>query len=108
MVTNASIAESVIETQVGLAVITSDTPVDLADNCFATTRRVTSVSVMIPARPPWALTIRAASPLLVASVCVTASTLCDASINMGFFGRSFETGLSSFLRDIFADLTEAL
>lgn len=108
MVTSASIAESDMATQVGSAVMTFATEVADAGNCLATTRRVISVSVMIPARLPLAFTIKAASPLLLARVCETKSTLSEVPIRIGFFGRSFETGLSSFFREIFADLTDAL
>ena len=68
MVTKASVAGSDIDTQDGFGVITSDTRVDDAGSCLATTRRVTSVSVMIPARPPLSSVMIAASPRLLASI----------------------------------------
>ena len=90
----ASVAGSDIDTQDGFAVITSDTRVDDAGSCLATTRRVTSVSVMIPARPPLLSVIIAASPRLLANNWVTANTVLSEWAITGAFGRSFDTGRS--------------
>eukprot|EP00533_Pseudo-nitzschia_delicatissima_P006572 CAMPEP_0116096646 /NCGR_PEP_ID=MMETSP0327-20121206/10287_1 /TAXON_ID=44447 /ORGANISM="Pseudo-nitzschia delicatissima, Strain B596" /LENGTH=63 /DNA_ID=CAMNT_0003588353 /DNA_START=37 /DNA_END=225 /DNA_ORIENTATION=- len=62
MVVMASIAESVMETQVGFGVITLEILVVDAGRCLATSLLVMSVSVMIPARPPSLLTTREAAP----------------------------------------------
>jgi len=94
MVPSASIAESDIDTQVGFGVIATDTVEDDGSMSFATTRRVISVSVMIPARPPFESTTRDASPRLFASICVIERMLSFVEEINGFLGRSFETGRS--------------
>jgi len=107
IVPSASIALSDIDTQVGLEVITSVTHILDGSRYFATTRRVTSVSVNMPARPPFAPTTKDASPRLLASICATDKTLSSTFDNIGFFGRSFETGWSfSVLTKVLSDGTE--
>ena len=73
MVDIPSIAESVMATHVGFGVITVEMLVEAASTCFATIRLLMSVSVMIPANAPDSLTIKAASPRLLANIniCVT-------------------------------------
>ncbi|KAL3783576.1 hypothetical protein ACHAW5_007884 [Stephanodiscus triporus] len=93
MVINASVAGSDMDTHEGLEVMTSATQVLEARRFFATTRRVTSVSVMIPASSPALLVIMAASPLLLASICAMESTVESEVDIMGAFGRSLDTGL---------------
>ena len=93
MVINASVAGSDMDTHEGLEVMTSETHVLEARRFFATTRRVTSVSVIIPASSPALLVIIAASPLLLASICTTESTVSSAVAIIGALGRSLETGL---------------
>ena len=93
----ASIAESDIDTQVGFGVITWLIGVVLIVRLFATTRRVISVSVMIPTRHPEWSTISEASPRLFASICVTVRTVSLTLDNSAFFGRSWDTGRSFFV-----------
>ena len=95
IVVMASMAESDMDTHVGFGVITSETQVWEAFICLATSLLVISVSVMMPARPPSSVTIREASPLLLANICVTDKTLSLAEEIKGFLGLSLETGLSS-------------
>jgi len=83
-------------TQVGFAVITDEMLVLSGSMYLATTRRVISVSVMIPAKPPFALVIKAASPRLEASILVTSRIESFDEEMRGFFGRSLETGRLSF------------
>jgi len=89
-------AESLIETTVGLAVITFETLVLPASRSFATSRRVTSVSVKIPARDPSIPITNDAEPLLFASICETIKTLSLILEMRGFLGRNLDTGLSEF------------
>mmetsp|Transcript_3739 Transcript_3739/g.8331 ORF Transcript_3739/g.8331 Transcript_3739/m.8331 type:complete len:283 (-) Transcript_3739:94-942(-) len=107
MVTNASVAGSDMDTHDGLGVITSETQVVDAGRFFATRRRVTSVSVMIPARPPLLSVMIAASPLLLASICATERTVSLEADIIGALGRSLDTGIS-FLRVLLDDLTDRL
>jgi len=100
-VLSASIAESVRDTTVGFGVITSDTGVEDGLRYFAATRRVTSVSVIIPASPPLAPTTKEASPRLFASICATVKTLSVTFDNIGFLGRNTDTGLSILLPSVF-------
>ena len=90
----ASIAESLMRTQVGSGVMTSATFVKAGLTPLATTLLVISTSVMIPARL-LLLRIKAASPRLLASICVTERILSMLSEQSGFLGRNFETGRSS-------------
>ena len=93
MAIKASVAGSDMDTHDGFGVMTSATQVLDARRFFATTRRVTSVSVMIPANSPELLVMMAASPLLLASICTTESTVSSVVDIMGALGRSLETGL---------------
>ena len=68
IVVKASIAESVKATHVGFCVIISDKRVTLGSTNFATTRRVMSVSVTMPANAPFSFTTTQAFPLLAASI----------------------------------------
>jgi len=90
-------AESLIETTVGLAVITFETLVLPASRSFATSRRVTSVSVKIPARDPSIPITNDAEPLLFASICETIKTLSLILEMRGFLGRNLDTGFSLVL-----------
>jgi len=93
----ASIAESSIETNLGLGVIIALELVEAASKCFATRRRVTSVSVNIPTNPPPGPVSSAASPLFLHNICTIDNTLSDEDPINGFLGRSLDTGLSTFL-----------
>jgi len=95
----ASIAESSIETNLGLGVIIALELVEAASKCFATRRRVTSVSVNIPTNPPPGPVSSAASPLFLHSICTIDNTLSFGNAINGFLGRSFETFLSLFVGD---------
>jgi hypothetical protein len=68
MVLKASIAESLIDTTVGLEVITDDTSVEEGSRDLATTRRVMSVSVTMPTRLPVELVMTDASLLFAESI----------------------------------------
>jgi len=92
-----------MDTQVGFGVITLETLQD-GSISLATTRRVISVSVIIPARPPDEPITKEASPRFLASFCVTSKIVSSIDERRGFFGRNFETGRSSFVD--FADLTD--
>jgi len=106
IVARASIAESDIDTHVGFGVITLDTPVDEGSRYLATTRRVISVSDKIPATPPAALVIKAASPRLFASIFATSMTLSLSPEINGFFGRKDFTVLSLFFFVVVTFLVE--
>jgi len=91
-------AGSDIDTHVGFGVITFETLQDVSTS-LATTRRVISVSVMIPARPDLPIT-KDAAPRFFASICVTARMLSSTLDTNGFFGRSFDTGRSLVLSEL--------
>jgi len=76
-----------------------------AGSFFATRRRVTSVSVTIPAKPPLESVMMAASPRLLASIWATERTVSLEVETLGGLGRSLDTGIS-FLRVLRVDLTE--
>ena len=92
IVPSASMAESLMSTHLGLGVITPSTKLEWS-KCFATTRLTMSVSLTIPAKPPSAPTIRAASPLLSFRILQTSSTESLLSAIIGFLGRSLLTGV---------------
>ena len=108
MMPRASIAGSFMQTQVGFGVMTCEMTVELGSMFLATTLLVMSVSVMMPASPPAAFTTNDASPRLFANICVTVRILSSSTERSGFFGRSFETGRSSFFTTEALDATVRL
>ena len=93
----ASLAESEMATQVGFGVMTEERAVVPGVSCFAATRLVISLSVMIPATPPSTPGTRAARTRLTAMSLHTSTMFWSAAARVGFRGRSFETGFAEFL-----------
>mmetsp|Transcript_2100 Transcript_2100/g.2551 ORF Transcript_2100/g.2551 Transcript_2100/m.2551 type:complete len:337 (+) Transcript_2100:986-1996(+) len=104
IVDNASIAESVMVTQVGLGVMTWDNSVVAGSRCLAATRRVISVSVIIPTKVAESSIITAALLRLAANSFEHEKTVSVLLMSNGFFRRSLDTGRTSCLVDLEADM----
>mmetsp|Transcript_107154 Transcript_107154/g.311159 ORF Transcript_107154/g.311159 Transcript_107154/m.311159 type:complete len:210 (+) Transcript_107154:1-630(+) len=90
---SASVALSSIRTHFGFFVMIASTDVD-GSTSLATTRRIMSVLVTMPARQPLSPVSRAESVLAAAIAFDTSRTLEAAARINGFFGRSRATDRS--------------
>mmetsp|Transcript_107153 Transcript_107153/g.311154 ORF Transcript_107153/g.311154 Transcript_107153/m.311154 type:complete len:218 (+) Transcript_107153:1-654(+) len=104
---SASVALSSIRTHFGFFVMIASTDVD-GSTSLATTRRIMSVLVTMPARQPLSPVSRAESVLAAAIAFDTSRTLEAAARINGFFGRSRATDRSFSFTCSTADAFEAL